>query len=265
MSSHAIVNGPAAARVTYEQPFNEQIRTFLRLEHLFRRARHAVSRQSAWDSLSGAETVLEILALMGRGDVRRALLKETDRLCQALRDYSHHEGVDKKRLNGVLDQLAIVREGLSAGQMSPDRPLRENDFLAMIQQRLSIPGGTCGFDLPRLHAWLEQSAEDRKPDVEAWLEQLSPIEAAVKEVLKLIRGSAQEEPCTAIRGFYRSNLGGEPNCRMVRVTIAQPGLYPEISGNRHRFTVRFLNLGDLAGQADPVSDDVHFGLALCQL
>jgi len=265
MSSHAVANGPATARVVYEQPFNEQVRTFLRLEHLFRRARHAVSRQSAWDSLSGAEVVLEILAMMSRGDIRRELLKEADRISKALRDYSQHEGVDERRLSGVLERLKDVRESLSAGQVSPDRPLREHDFLAMIQQRMTIPGGTCGFDLPRLHAWLEQSADQRKPDVEAWLDQLSPIEDSVKELLKLIRGSAHEQPVTAVRGFYRHTLSGEPDCRMVRVSVSVPGLYPEISGNRHRFTVRFLALGDLSGQAEPLAEDVHFGLSLCQL
>lgn len=254
-----------ASRITFEQPFNEQIRAFLRLEHLFRRARHAVSRQSAWDSLNGAETVIEILALLGRGDIRRSLLKEANRLSQSLKDYSDHEGVDEARLAGVLSRLDQVREELGAGNLSPDRPLRENDFLSMIQQRISIPGGTCGFDLPRLHAWLEQAPDERKPDVEAWLEQLSPLENASREVLRLIRDSAPEKPETAVRGFFRLAPGGAPDCRMVRVIINERGLYPEISGNRHRFTVRFLRIGELAGQATPVQEDVDFRMALCQL
>lgn len=255
----------SVSHITFEQPFNEQIRAFLRLEHLFRRARHAVSRQSPWDSLNGAETVLEILALLGRGDIRRNLLNEASRLSQALKDYSNREGVDESRLIGVLEGLARVREELGAGKLSPDRPLRDNDFLSMIQQRLSIPGGTCGFDVPRLHAWLEQPAEARKPDLEAWLAQLSPLENATREVLRLIRDSAPERDETAVRGFFRQTPGGAQDCRMVRISVAQQGLYPEISGNRHRFTVRFLRLGELAGQATPVDEDVTFRMALCQL
>lgn len=254
-----------ASRITFEQPFNEQIRAFLRLDHLFRRARHAISRQSAWDSLNAAETVIEILALLGRGDIRRSLLKEASRLAQALKDYSNREGVDEARLAGVLSRLDGVREELGAGNLSPDRPLRENDFLAMIQQRLSIPGGTCGFDLPRLHAWLEQSPDERKPDVEAWLEQLSPLESAARELLRLIRDSAPEKEEVAVRGFFRLAPGGASDCRMVRVIINERGMYPEISGNRHRFTVRFLRIGDLAGQATPIKEDVNFRIALCQL
>ncbi|MEA5444827.1 cell division protein ZapD [Gammaproteobacteria bacterium AB-CW1] len=257
--------GSSHSRIVFEQPFSEQIRTFLRLEHLFRRARHGLSRQSPWDSLSGAETVLEILALLGRGDVRRALLKETDRISQALQDYSHRDGVDETRLAGVLEELRTVRENLGRDQISPDRPLRENDFLAMIQQRLSIPGGTCGFDLPRLHAWLELAADQRKPELAGWLDQLSPLEDAVRELLQLIRGSAVEQPELAKRGFYMQSPSGSQDCRMVRVVVREAGLYPEISGNRHRFTVRFLKLGELAGQAEPVAEDVSFGLALCQL
>jgi cell division protein ZapD len=256
---------PSSNRVVYEQPLTEQVRSFLRLEHLFRRARHTLSRQSSWDSLNGAETVLELLALLNRGDIRREILKEADRISHALKDYSNHEGVDETRLTGVLENLRTVREELGAGQHSPDRALRENDFLAMIQQRLSIPGGTCGFDLPRLHAWLEQAPDERKPELEAWLNQLAPIEQGIGELLKLIRDSAAEKPHVAVRGFFRHTPPSEPRCRLIRVTVNENGVFPEISGNRHRFTVRFLHLGDLAGQARPLSEDVHFGLALCQL
>ncbi|MDQ2069494.1 cell division protein ZapD [Natronospira bacteriovora] len=255
----------SSSRVIYEQPLTEQVRSFLRLEHLFRRARHAVSRQSSWDSLCGAETVLELLALLSRGDIRREVLKEADRIARALKDYSNHEGVDENRLSGVLDRLRSMREHLGAGTVSPDRPLRENDFLAMIQQRRSIPGGSCGFDLPRLHAWLEQPADVRKPDLEAWLEQLAPLENGINELLKLIRGSASENSHVAVRGFFRHTPPSEPPCRLIRVTVADYGIFPEISGNRHRFTIRFLAIGDLAGQARPLSEDVSFGLSLCQL
>lgn len=37
--------------------------------------------------------------------------------------------------------------------------LTENDWLTAIRSRISIPGGTCEFDLPAYHAWQHLSPE----------------------------------------------------------------------------------------------------------
>jgi hypothetical protein len=40
----------APEKILYEQPLNERIRSFLRLEYLFQQAAYHLSRQSEWDS-----------------------------------------------------------------------------------------------------------------------------------------------------------------------------------------------------------------------
>ena len=39
--------------------------------------------------------------------------------------------------------------------------LLEKDWLTAIRSRISIPGGTCEFDLPAYHAWQHLPAEER--------------------------------------------------------------------------------------------------------
>lgn len=254
------------ARAMFEQPFTERTRTFLRLEQLFDRAHHAASRKGRWDSYHGAGTVLEILALLNRGDLRSEILKEADRIGQSLRRMADHAAVDTLALEAALKRVEEIRRHLLAGS-SPDRALRENDFLTMIGQRLSIPGGTCGFDLPRLQAWMELPASDRLQHVEDWLAQLEPLKQGVCEILALYRESAEPARECASRGFFQHSFQpGAPVCQMLQVFVPEgTGIYPEISGNRQRFTIRFMHLGDLSGQARPVREDVDFGLALCQL
>lgn len=256
----------APARAMYEQPFEERIRTLLRMEQLFDRARHAASRKGRWDSFHGAGTILEILDLLNRGDLRGEILKETDGLTNALRRLNHHEGVDPKALEQALARLETIRKRLVDGP-TPGRSLRDHEFLAMIRQRLAMPGGTCGFDLPRLQAWMELPANRRLADIEAWLEELEPLESGVNGLLELIRESARPVRESAPRGLYRHHFAeASQSCRMVQIFLPQgSGLFPEISGNRQRFTVRFMQLGSLSGPARPIQEDVDFGIALCQL
>lgn len=259
------ING-APARAMYEQPFEERIRTFLRMEQLFDRARHTASRKGRWDSFHGAGTILEILDLLNRGDLRREILKETDGLTGALKRLNNHEGVDPGALENALARLDTIRNALVEGE-SPGKSLRGHEFLSMVRQRLSMPGGTCGFDLPRLQAWMELPAAQRLADLEAWLDELAPLESGVTELLALIRESARPVQESAPGGLYRHhfNEGGQA-CRMVQIFLPQgSGMFPEISGNRQRFTVRFMQLGTLSGPARPIQEDVDFGIALCQL
>ena len=48
----------APKKVLYEQPLNERIRSFLRLEYLFQQAAYHLSLQSEWDSRATLTCVL---------------------------------------------------------------------------------------------------------------------------------------------------------------------------------------------------------------
>lgn len=56
---------------TYELPLNERIRTFMRLEQLFARIHRHAEGDDPWDSRAALTGLLEILAILTRGDVRR--------------------------------------------------------------------------------------------------------------------------------------------------------------------------------------------------
>ena len=81
MSSPA-ANAPtideAAGTVTYEQPLAERMRTFLRLEFLAQQANHHSLQASTWSSRAAIGSLLEILTILGRGDIRGDVLIGND-------------------------------------------------------------------------------------------------------------------------------------------------------------------------------------------
>ena len=69
---------PQLAPVVYEQPLNERMRTFLRLEFLYTQASYHSESPNPWSARAAVTSLLEILAITARGDSRSEVLKELD-------------------------------------------------------------------------------------------------------------------------------------------------------------------------------------------
>ena len=73
--------------VLYEYPFNESIRTMLRLEHLFDRLGQLVPRDAAVDHHYALATIFEIMDVASRADLKSDLLKDLERQKLVLNGY----------------------------------------------------------------------------------------------------------------------------------------------------------------------------------
>lgn len=255
---------PAQAVAHYEQPLSERMRTFLRLEFLY----HPMLRNSEQDddcaTRATISTLLEILAILSRGDVRSEVLNELDHQINALERFQSHAGVDGGRLGSLMHNLATSREEISSIGTSFLQPLKDSHFLNAIKHRSAIPGGTCEFDLPEYSHWLRQPIGRRQQDMHSWIQAIRPLCDGVSEVLWLIRESAQPKEQLAAGGMYQHNMAKDANCRLLRVSLPQSSeLFPEISGSQHRFTVRFLEWSDVDQRAVQTGNDVPFHIAIC--
>jgi len=256
--------------IIYEHPLNERIRTLLRLEHLFKQAQHFQEGASSWDSRIMISSLFDILDLFSRADLKTEIIKESDRATTNLNALMENPAVDGKRLSTILKALQHISTNLDqiSGQLG--QRLREDKLLTSIRQRSTIPGGACDFDLPGYHQWLEQPAELRLAKQQLWLRELEPIQQAVELLLKLNRNSAEPRQMIAESGQYQQQLENSYPYQMIRVFLPyQSTYYPEISGSRHMFTIRFIrsNIEDNNGvhQEKVVRDDLPFQLALCLL
>lgn len=255
---------PGDGPITYEQPLTERMRTFLRIEFLQAQALFHARDPSDFGARAAIASLLEILSIVGRNDVRADALKELDRHAEALQQYRRTPGVDAERLNGLIEKVEGLRKELGALGMSFANPLKQNEFLSMIRQRSAIPGGTCIFDLPDYGYWLHLPHVERSSHLATWLDQLRPVADAVAQVLWLTREGTDPVQCAAPNGLYQRTLDKAGQHNLVRILLPPgTGIFPEISAGPQRFTVRFVEWLGVGNRPRQSSTTVQFRLALC--
>jgi len=252
--------------VTYEQPLSERIRAFLRLEYLFRQAGFFLRGTSPFNSQAALNSILEVQNLLGRNDVKTEVLKELERHTGNLARLEQTPGVDRGRLTEILDELDVLIDRLYSNSQQLGHELKQNEFLSSIRQRSAIPGGTCDFDLPGYHHWLRRPSEERISDLTGWLASFEVLQKAIVIILQLIRESATPRRTLAEQGFYQQSMEANNACQLVRVGLPPSAdVFPEISGGKHRITIRFMQQPSLAERPVPLQEDVEFLLCCCAI
>jgi len=255
---------PARDTIVYEQPLTERMRTFLRIEFLARQAQHHARQPSAWASRAAMGSLIEILAIVSRGDVRGEALKDLERHATLLTGFASRPGVDRSRLDALLERISQLRAQLGTCGANYTQPLKDSEFLASIRHRSAIPGGTCEFDLPDFKHWLNLPESQRYDDFQAWFRHLKPLCDAIGQLLWLTRESSPGRPETAPGGMFQHQIDRSMGCQLVRITLpAGTGCYPEISGGQHRVTVRFLTWSGPEQRPVQVTENVSFDLTCC--
>ncbi len=249
----------------YEFPLNERIRTFMRLEQLFQQIDHFMRGNSVWESRAVISTLLEILAIFSRNDLKSEILKEVDRHIGVLNKMANNQRIDHAKLEKILSKLNAISDELYSTSGKIGYSLMENELFKSISQRSSIPGGTCAFDLPAYHYWLQQDEARRKQDMENWLQPFGTIRTAIDLLLHFIRQSAAPTLEQGQAGFFQKALDHTLPFQLLRVGLkrSQP-CFAEISGGKHRFTIRFM-ISNASERPSQSEEDVSFQLTCCIL
>lgn len=250
--------------IIYEYPFNERIRTLLRLEDLFDKAAHFLRGDSSYEHHVSLLTLFEILEVSGRADLKVDLVQELERQRQSLMGFRNNPDVSEEALSGALYEIEQASGALLAMAGRIGQYLRENEWLMSIKSRAAIPGGVCEFDLPSYHYWLNGSSEQRRHDLVQWISPILPIRDGLAIVLRLLRASGRPESYTAPRGAFQTMLGGRA-ALMVRLRMARGEPFiPEISANKYALNIRFTSpVGDLRPRQSV--EEVPFELTFCNL
>ena len=251
--------------IAFEHPLSERIRFLLRLEFLFAQYQHQRIDTSAWGLRASLHTLLDILSVMGRADLRTELLKEILEQHATLTRLSKRPDVNLERLTEVLKDLgAAAAELQGMGSSHPAMVLRENEFLFAVLNRSSIPGGACGFDLPAYHRWLSRPPSETQQDLTAWFANLRPLERAINLYLRLLRDSTQPGDHVAAGGVFLHVP--QAAYQLVRVLVpASADVYPEISAGKHRVSIRFMHLGNVNTRNVQAGGSIPFRLQCCLL
>nr|CAA6803926.1 MAG: FIG002842: hypothetical protein [uncultured Thiotrichaceae bacterium] len=244
--------------IIYEQPLNEKIRLFLRLELLAKRFRHHLAAESRSDILSALTLLLELYNLSARIDLKSDVIKEIDRTSQSVRKVIAGTGKQDETLEILTDHSNLLYQ--LHGPLG--QHLRSHTFFSSLRQRASLPGGINGFDISLLSFWLEKDEAVCIADLKRWSESYMHTADAASYLLGLIRNYCDGNEHVAKAGFFQLSLRAPYQLLQVELPSGM-NLYPEISAGKQRFSLRFVEVDLLADRGKQVDDDVPFRLKLC--
>jgi len=250
---------------SYDYPFNERIRTLLRLEDLFVKVLHNVEAGNEFNHHCALLSLFQILDVIDRAELKTDLLQELDRQKIVMAGLRGNPVIAEDVLNEVIANIETTALILRSNTVKLGQSLRDNEWLMSIKQRAGIPGGVCEFDLPSYHYWLGLDEARRTQDLETWLEPLMPIYEALKIILHILRGSGATTKLIAYHGAYQQMLGGAKPAQMLRIETSDSlECFPEVSANKYAINIRFNSL-DCAQKPRLCDIDVNFRLTLCNL
>ncbi|OGT35205.1 MAG: hypothetical protein A3F11_02035 [Gammaproteobacteria bacterium RIFCSPHIGHO2_12_FULL_37_14] len=251
--------------IIYEQPLNEITRVSLRLEQLFLQFDRQQSDISQLGTRNMITSIINMLQLLDRPDLKSKLAKELSHHASNLSRYSDLPEIDSQKLAGLINQLEQLSHDLIESNGKIGHRLRDIELLNTLRLHLASPGGGCSFDIPLFHYWLQQPVEARQTTINDWLSEFAQIRTVVTLVLDLVRKNAKTDEKTAVHGFHQELLDPQANLRMIRLGIS-PNLlaFPEISVGRHFLSVRFYS-PDTEKRPTQYPENLSFWLAYCNL
>ncbi len=245
--------------ILYEHPLNERVRNYLKLEQLFVQARSCLANEFVSSHTLFFNAIFAILDTLDRTDVRGDVIKDLEKLEQNLILWSKAPQVNSKALQLNLEQSKNLTTKLRSKQPAWSR-LKDDKFLDSMRKRFTLQGAYCGFDLPALAFWLNQPPIFIQQDIDKWLGSLANIEQALVLILKFIRQRAEFTEVLAKNSFYQDSGEG---LILLRMKLNEGADYfPSVSGNRYRYSIRFMELCEEKGQ-QYVSNTVSFKIAKC--
>jgi Uncharacterized protein conserved in bacteria len=235
----------------------------MRLEGIFARIEFFSSRETAAEHHAAMQALFEITDVSARADLKSDLLQELERQKLVLAPLRNHQHIDQQALGQLLNNIdqTIAQIYAHAGKIGAH--LRENEWLMSIKQRMYLPGGASGFDLPAFHYWLHQPAYQRQNDLQQWCAPFHAIQEGVSIILRLLRESGHTISCVAEKGVFQLMQSHNKATQMLRVTAEDNiACVPEISANKYAINIRFISVDGLT-RGSVCDQDIAFDLTQC--
>ena len=247
----------------YELPLNERLRTFMRIEFLYSRLKYFVSNlDDNWQTRTVIHTLLEIYSILSRTDVRREVLADLDRYIMQMQRFQSAPDADNNMVNDVLEDLDLIKNQVVEVGTDYLLTLREDEFIASLLHRHTLPGGKAEFDMPKYKFFLESDEKDVALQINNWIDIIRPICEGIDKLMWIIRESNEPIATVAVGGQYNHQIESRTQISLVRIITNDTNVYPEISGGRHLIAVRFFNQNK-DGEYLQFEDNVEFKISLC--
>ena len=178
----------------YELPLNERLRTFMRVEFLYKRLQYSLENDDTWAIRSSVNTLLEIYSILSRTDVRREVLFDLDRYIFQMTKYQGSSMVNKERAKEINLQLESLKNDVDQVGTGYLSQIRDIEFVGSLLHRHTLPGGRAEFDMPKYKFWLDSSPTRTRSDLKKWVGVIKPVCDSIDQILWLFAASWNETP-----------------------------------------------------------------------
>jgi len=253
---------PSQDSILFEYPLQESIRSYLRLETLFKQFQRNTLASNKDNHLNALKILFEILEILERGDTRSELIRELSRLLEYFETLSQNPQVDNGKLTNFLSQISQLNQWVNKYQGKFGETLRKHPFIESVKNRSSIPGGTCQFDCPELYIFQNKPYQERQEMFNNWLSDIKGVETSIEVILRLIRDNGKWATQTAPLGSFMLETSNQP-LKLIRIRhINIDQTFPEFSCGKHRSSIHFMTFNEQYKKM-PVKSQVEFELACC--
>ena len=242
----------------YEQPIDERIRKFLRLENIYMKINNHMDIDSKFDAYSTLLNISELFINLSRSEIKRDLISEIETQKVRYQEYSKLEGADKIKLNSIMEKQTAILKTLHDLEANYLNVLKNDELLQTIIKHINT---SCA----DLDYWLSRDHDFRKNQINLWLELIKPIENSIFFCLDLLRKSSETVEITAKDGMYLFRMDIEKKIRLLRVTMKTDNyFFPRISVGPQRATIAFMTIDD-NNKIIRLNQDINFVLDLCYI
>lgn len=249
----------------YDFPFNERVRSLLRMEDLFARVIDNIDSTQDDHHFLALQSLLQLVDVVDRAEIKLDLLQELARQKSVMLTLKEKQIIEAEKIDLLVNDIDEISTKIQEDNTKLGQHMRVNEWLMSIKQRMMIPGGISKIDMPSFQHWMMAPAKKRREDLAHWLKPLLPVQQAVYIVLHILRGSGKTKSEIATDGNYHQLLGGNKPSQMLRIQLpADAPYYPEVSANKYAINIRF-HLLDNTNKPQKFEQDVQFHLTLCNL
>lgn len=249
--------------VAYEHPLHERIRTFMRVEYVWRQLEESLQLESDNNCIRAISSLLQLLEINERSDLKSEAIKSLDKLIVKFHKIHQQPDVDGIKVQEIIRKLDKSLVSLSSIVGKLGSSLNSNEWLSTIKQKMYVPGGYSPVDLPFLAYWLRLPIEVRINQLSVWQQEFYPLATAINNIMYFIRMTNATSNVQTVNGNYQKILETQFEPQLITVGVpSHYNVYPEISGNKHRISIRFLQT-NLLHKAVLFDNKVDFNLSIC--
>ena len=244
----------------YEEPVQEKIRKFIKIEFLFNKLFYFKNKENKNDNYIALLALCELYEILSRSDIKSELIREIENQNNYFKKIKEIPEANSEKLSSVLEKQKVLLQ-LIHGIESNYLEYLENDILFKTIAKNSINP----LQPTSVEFWLSRDIVLRENQINLWTEPLLFIKKSVDFILEVIRKSGRFEDKLAEKGFFIEKLDPKKNILLIRVTLTSDlYYYPQISVGKQRLNIMFMSKDDKNNLISH-KEDVTFILTTCVL